>query len=143
MPDISLFDAIRSQRAIRRFTTEAIPDDVISELLEAAIRAPSGTNKQPWYFLVIRDREIKARIGELYLDGWTSVFGDLDPATMSQNPEKRTPLCTKLHQTGPKTDANWVSCSERRLRLTSSRPGLGPETSVCLLPVSMFPGTTW
>ncbi len=85
MPDeISLFEAIRTQRAIRRFTTEAVTDDVISQILEAAIRAPSGTNKQPWYFLVIRDRETKARIGEFYLDGWTSVFGDLDPATMSQ-----------------------------------------------------------
>ena len=47
MTDISLFDAIRTQRAIRRFTDDPVPDDAIQTILEAATRAPSGANRRP------------------------------------------------------------------------------------------------
>ena len=79
MTDISLFDAIRTQRAIRRFTDDPVPDDAIQTILEAATRAPSGANRQPWYFLVIRDAETKRRIGEWYLDGWNVAYGNTQP----------------------------------------------------------------
>ena len=66
MTDISVFEAMRSQRAIRRFTSEPVPDEAITRMIEAAIRAPNPGNRQPWYFLVIRDEEVKRRIGEYY-----------------------------------------------------------------------------
>ena len=64
--DISLFEAIRTQRAIRRFTDDPVPDEVIERILEAAIRAPSGRNMQPWRFIVIRDPDTKQKIGNYY-----------------------------------------------------------------------------
>ena len=64
--DISLFEAIHTQRAIRRFTGEPISDKVIKRILEAAIRAPSGRNTQPWRFVIIRDAATKREIGEYY-----------------------------------------------------------------------------
>ena len=64
--DISLFEAIHTQRAIRRFTGEPVSDEVIKRILEAAIRAPSGRNTQPWRFVVIRDADTKRKIGEYY-----------------------------------------------------------------------------
>jgi nitroreductase len=42
-------------RAIRRFTTEPISDDALATMLFAASRAPSGSNRQPFRFLVLRD----------------------------------------------------------------------------------------
>ena len=64
--EISLFEAIHTQRAIRRFTDDPVSDEVIERILEAAVRAPSGRNMQPWRFIVIRDAAIKQKIGEYY-----------------------------------------------------------------------------
>ena len=66
---IDLFEAIDSQRAIRRFKPDPVPDELITRLLQAAIKAPSGGARQGWSFIVIRDQETKDKIGELYRAG--------------------------------------------------------------------------
>lgn len=64
--EISLFDAIHTQRAIRRFTDDPVSDEVIQRILDAAVRAPSGRNTQPWRFVVVRDAATKQKLGEYY-----------------------------------------------------------------------------
>ena len=64
--EISLFEVIHTQRAIRRFTDVPVSDAVIQRILEAAVRAPSGRNTQPWRFIVIRDASTKQKIGDYY-----------------------------------------------------------------------------
>ncbi len=66
---IDLFEAIDSQRAIRRFKPDPVPDELITRLLRAAIKAPSGGIQQGWSFIVIRGQETKNKIGELYRTG--------------------------------------------------------------------------
>jgi len=51
-------EAILSRRSIRRYTGEPVPEEVIKELLEAAMSAPSANNEQPWQFVIIDDRRI-------------------------------------------------------------------------------------
>jgi len=51
-------DAILSRRSIRKYTKQSVPDQLIKELLEAAMNAPSAGNEQPWHFIVINDRGI-------------------------------------------------------------------------------------
>jgi nitroreductase len=53
--DVSLIDGLTSTRAIRRYTGEPIPDRVLRDILFAATRAPSGSNRQPFRFLVLAD----------------------------------------------------------------------------------------
>ena len=53
--DVSLMDGLSSTRAIRRYTDEPIPDRVLRDIFFAATRAPSGSNRQPFRFLVLRD----------------------------------------------------------------------------------------
>jgi nitroreductase len=79
--DITLFDAIHAQRAIRYFTTDPIPDEAVERILEAAIRAPSGGNAQGWAFVVVRDTELKRQLAEWYKDFWDNVY--------SKRPERR------------------------------------------------------
>ena len=50
---MDLVEAIRSRKSIRDFRTEAVPREVIRELLEIACRAPSAMNTQPWEFTVV------------------------------------------------------------------------------------------
>jgi nitroreductase len=59
-------DAILSRRSIRRYTAEAVPDEVIKELLEAAMSAPSANNEQPWHFVVIKERRILDKIPDYH-----------------------------------------------------------------------------
>jgi nitroreductase len=70
---MDFFEAVSTQRAIRRLRPDPIPDDVIRRILDAAICAPSGGNRQTWRFIVIRDPATRARLGELY----RNAFGEL------------------------------------------------------------------
>jgi nitroreductase len=80
--EIGLFEALHSLRGIRRFEPNPIPDAEISTMLEAAIRAPSPQNSQPWAFIVVREAETRARIAEIYRRVWgmvkEPVYGDLN-----------------------------------------------------------------
>lgn len=59
-------DLFRHQRAVRTFRSEPVPDDVLMGILDAATRAPSGSNTQPWRFLVIRDQAVKDALSYEY-----------------------------------------------------------------------------
>lgn len=67
------FDVVNSQRAIRSFRQDAIPDELIWKIIDAAVRAPSGSNHQPWIWLVVKDegkrRMIAERVRERFGDG--------------------------------------------------------------------------
>lgn len=75
MAEIGLFEAMYTQKAIRRLKPDPVSDELVHKLLDAAIRAPSGGNTQPWAFIVIRDVESKRKIAEWYLDSWNSTYG--------------------------------------------------------------------
>jgi nitroreductase len=62
--DISVFEAIHTARALRRFKPDPIPDQLIAKVLDAAICAPSAGNGQNWLFVVVKDPEQRRRLGE-------------------------------------------------------------------------------
>jgi nitroreductase len=64
--DISVFEAIHTARALRRFKPDPIPDQLIAKVLDAAICAPSAGNGQNWLFVVVKDPEQRRRLGEIY-----------------------------------------------------------------------------
>ena len=78
---LSLFDAIYSQRAIRHFSAHPVSDEVVETILNAAIRAPSGGNRQPWRFLVIRDAALKRQLGQWYLAAWQTAVAGMETIT--------------------------------------------------------------
>lgn len=57
-----VFDAMRECHSVRSFTHENFPDATLSRILEAACWAPSAGNLQPWYFYVVKNRELQAKI---------------------------------------------------------------------------------
>ena len=66
MPEIELFDAIYSARALRRLKPDPVPEDIITRVLDAAIRAPSAGNAQNWVFIVVRDAGLRRQLGVIY-----------------------------------------------------------------------------
>ncbi len=76
----SLLEGLATTRAIRRYTDDPIPDDDLSTILFSATRAPTGSNRQNFRFMVLRDgpvaREAKALLGEAFREGWSSKRAD-------------------------------------------------------------------
>jgi len=70
MSRIDLREAMSTLRAVRRLKPDAIADDVLERVLEAAAWAPTGGNAQPWRVIVVRDRTKMAELGRLYAKGW-------------------------------------------------------------------------
>ena len=66
MTEIGLFEALNTARALRRLKPDPVPDDLITQVLDAAIRAPSGGNAQNWIFIVVRDQAQRQRLGAVY-----------------------------------------------------------------------------
>lgn len=59
-----VLESIRERRSVRKFTGEAVSEEEIEEILEAARWAPSGKNNQPWRFLVVRDESEKSKLAD-------------------------------------------------------------------------------
>ena len=72
--DLGLLEGLATTRAIRRYTDDPIPDKDLARILWHAGRAPSGSNRQPFRFLVLRDgpeaTKARAVLGESFRSGW-------------------------------------------------------------------------
>ena len=61
---MDLKEAIYTRRAVREFTTEAVDQATLRQLIDSAIQAPSAVNEQAWSFSVVRDKAVLARISD-------------------------------------------------------------------------------
>lgn len=57
-----MIEAIKHRKSVRKFKEKAVEDEKLNEILEAARLAPSGNNKQPWFFIVIKDDHLKQEV---------------------------------------------------------------------------------
>ncbi len=85
-------DAILSRRSIRKYTDQAVSDEDLNYILEAALNAPSGTNLQPWYFVIIKNEEEKRKIIRL-MEG---VSDDMEPHLKERFPRHPDVVKTTL-----------------------------------------------
>ncbi|MBW2000302.1 MAG: nitroreductase family protein [Deltaproteobacteria bacterium] len=60
---------LRGRRSIRRYEPDDVPDELLHLIMEAGRWAPSGDNNQPGRFIVIKDPEIKKKMGEIAKEG--------------------------------------------------------------------------
>lgn len=60
-----VLEVIHSCRAMRRLEPRDVPDELVEELIDAAIRAPSGCNTQDQRFVIVRDPDVKRALAEL------------------------------------------------------------------------------
>jgi nitroreductase len=57
-------EAIFTRRSIRKFTGEAVDDMTLELVIRAGCQAPSAHNKQPWHFVIVKDKELLQSISE-------------------------------------------------------------------------------
>lgn len=104
--DVPFFEAVRTAPAMRRLKPDPVPPELIRKVCEAGGLAPSGGNRQPWFFIAVTDRERKAWVAERY----RRVFGAYIkpaveaakdpsyPAAKRKNMESAIHLAEHLHE---------------------------------------------
>ncbi|MDR2820333.1 MAG: nitroreductase family protein [Desulfovibrio sp.] len=56
---MDIFETLFTRRSIRKYTQESVTDEDVGLLLKAAMLAPSANNRQPWHFVVVRDKKTR------------------------------------------------------------------------------------
>jgi nitroreductase len=65
---MEFYDVIQTRRSVRRFLKRAVGEDALERVLDAARIAPSGGDRQPWRFVVIKEEQKKKRIARACYD---------------------------------------------------------------------------
>lgn len=61
---MSVIENIKTRRSVREFTEKDVSDEDIKTIIDAGIHAPSGFDSQPWFFVVIKNREMMLRMSD-------------------------------------------------------------------------------
>ncbi|HTE83242.1 MAG TPA: nitroreductase family protein [Dehalococcoidia bacterium] len=76
MAEVGLFEAIYSQRQFTHYKPNPVPAEALEKIVDAATKAPSGANRQPWEFIVITDRDLIGQVGRIYRDVWLAAWAE-------------------------------------------------------------------
>jgi len=107
-----MLDWIRARRSIRKYTGEPVTDEEIQALLEAAMAAPSASNRQSWEFVVVRDAALRQQLAETH--SWSQMAADASVVFVVLGDER--------------TSDHWVedtSAATENLLLAATALGLG------------------
>src|SRR5438046_9851443 len=140
--EMSLLRGINSLRSVSKFRQDPVRDEIIRSILRAATRAASGSNAQPWEFVVVRDAKVKARLSEPMLRTWLERLGSrprmsgrmkeaYDDATEMLRDTKKVPAiiycCIDLNRVSKSEEVRYASIlpAVQNLMLAAHAMGLG------------------
>lgn len=86
---MDLMEAIRTNGTCRYYKTDPVPGELIAKLLQAAQLGPSGSNRQPVRFLVVRDAAKRRGLQQLYLPVWSGYLEKLRAGDLSFGGQSR------------------------------------------------------
>lgn len=114
----AVIDNIMTRTSIRSFTDEALTDVLIETLLKAGMAAPSAVNKQPWKFVVVKNRSIMKQIAD-----------SIGPSRPAANAACVIAVCGDMTKTLDGIGrANWIhdcSAATENILLAAHALGLG------------------
>ena len=84
---MSFTDVISTTRSIRRIKPDPVPAEMLERVLQAAVWAPSGGNRQPWRMIVVQDPQTKKKLRDLYVDEW-DVYVTFNMNNVKNSPEE-------------------------------------------------------
>ncbi len=108
-------DAILTRRSVRKYTDREVPDALVTDLLRAAMSAPSAQNQQPWQFVVVRDRGVLESLAAAHPYGG-----------MTRDAQLAVVVCGDLSQ--EKSAGFWVqdcAAATENLLIAANAAGLG------------------
>src|SRR5438128_618101 len=105
--------SIETLRSVRSFKPDSIPKETLDRILRAASMAASGSNTQPWEFVVVQDRDVKARLKEPMLKKWLARIGG--GTGMSQRMKETYDEATEMLRNSEKVPALVYCCLDLNL----------------------------
>ena len=110
---MDLTEVIHTRRSVRSYTSQAIGDEILAKLVEAGAAAPSGSNSQPWAFVVIRQLQ-RIKILQSFAPG------------MSGTPQAVIALCLERRRASADC-SSWLDmgAAMQNILLQAHRLGLG------------------
>jgi nitroreductase len=135
-PISDVMELFRHQRAVRAWSDQPVPDEMVRQVIAAATHAPSGSNSQPWRFIVIRDQATKDQLSALYEEAMGEQYGGAEPdRARARQPISRAPVlimvCVRVPRNGRagfQTGAS-VYPAVQNLMLAARSLGLGTVLS--------------
>ncbi|HXY67410.1 MAG TPA: nitroreductase family protein, partial [Mycobacterium sp.] len=118
---MELYDVMRTTAAVREFTDDPFPDDVLERILDNARFAPSGGNRQGAHVIVLRDRATREALAELSIPGARRYLAQLGNGESPWNP---------LHR--PKVTAAEIAATEVPLHFTAPLLNAAVVLVVCV-----------
>ena len=93
--DLALLEGIRTTRAIRRLKPDPVPVDLVRKVCEAGTFAPSGGNRQPWFFVAVMDEQRRAFFSLRQTDilFWLDETGEVDGLQIHWFPPQLASVC--------------------------------------------------
>jgi nitroreductase len=85
--DAPIFEVMSTLRAMRRLKPDPVPDELLERLVQAAVWAPSGGNRQAMEFVIVTDRALMARLAQLWgrsVDAYLGSIGRVTPGTQTE-----------------------------------------------------------
>jgi len=160
--EVPTLEAIRTLRSMRNLKPDPLDPQIIRVILEAAGKAPSGGNTQPWEFLVVTDPTVKEKLRDLVVDGLeiyansnlripreevvSFLSADNPVVRMARNTDKAPVLiltCLNIKRARRLTDewsaleeqANWASVFPAVENLLLAARALGLGTAISIFPL--------
>ncbi len=59
---LDFYEVLRTRRSVKSYKKDPIPEEILNRVLEAARVAPSGSNRQPWKFILVKDNALKQKM---------------------------------------------------------------------------------
>ena len=82
---VELKEAVLGRRSVRKYKSRPVPKEVLEEILDLAVWAPSGMNRQNWYFVVVTGG-LRDRVVEICYRGYLSYIGERVERVFSHKP---------------------------------------------------------
>ncbi|NWF86880.1 nitroreductase family protein [Candidatus Bathyarchaeota archaeon] len=96
---MDVFETIEKRRSIRKFKRDPIADGDLKRILEAGRLAPSGGNRQPWYFIIVNDAKTKSALSKAANNQNFIADADTVIVTLGDSGTTPTKLSYKLSST--------------------------------------------
>lgn len=137
---MEVYDAVRTVLAVRQYQSKSVPADVIHRILEAGRLTASASNKQPWHFILVDDKETINKLASLASTGPyiaqapMAIVVAVEPGPFGLSDGSRAIQSMVLTAWGEGIGSNWVGFAG----MDQIRPVLGiPDTLdvICILPM--------
>jgi len=110
---LDIVETMMTRRSVRRFKPDSVPEHLIHSLVDCARHAPSADNIQPWEFIIVKDKGVKARLARTH--AWSHFIRD-------------APVCIVVlanAEMSPSYFAIDAACATENLLLAAHGLGLG------------------